>query len=461
MKKTKRPPVKNYRKIWKLGEKKFNTEHFNINKNGELIIHEGNYQYNVHELARKFGSSVELYLPFVIEERLNNINKVANHNLKRLKYKGRFSYHFPMKVNQNKEVMLPLLSEGAHLEMSSANQLWMIKKLWSNENFHSRVKVVCNGPKTPEYTSLIKELKNKGLSIIPIIESREELKLLKGFQGDMGVRVNLKTRVKSHWDKKIDQFGMELEEILDLGRIRNLKIMHYHLGSQVKLENDIINGLKEGFQSYLKILKQNPSLDTINIGGGFAIPYEKKKMYSIESVLYRIFKNLKTWADKAGVPHPNVIVEWGQYVTAPAQLSVYKIVGSKEIIKATAKKWYIIDGSFMNDLLDTWATHQKWHIVAVNHMNVKHRHRVWLSGLSCDSDDKFTGSNYILLPRLEDQDESESLYIAVLDTGAYQDSFSAHHCLLSSPTKAVLQNGIVTVIRQRESAEDVGKMFGW
>jgi arginine decarboxylase len=460
-KKAKKPPAKNYKKIWKLGVREFNTEYFSINKDGELVIHEGNYQYNVHNLARKFGSSVELYLPFVIEERLSNIYKVANHNIKRLGYKAKFHYHFPMKVNQNKEAMLPLLSEGAHLEAASTNQLWVVKKMWLNESFHSKIRVICNGPKTPEYINLIRELKDKGLSIIPIIESREEMALLKGFPGDMGIRVNLRTRVKSHWDKKIDQFGMSLEDILDLGRIRNLKIMHYHLGSQIKIENDIINGLKEGFNSYVKIRKQNPSLDTINIGGGFGVPYEKKKMYSIESVLYRIFKNLKTWSDKEGIPHPNVIVEWGQYVTAPAQLNVYKIVGSKEIAKGTAKKWYIIDGSFMNDLLDTWSIHQTWHVIPVNHMNAKHRTRVWLAGLSCDSDDKYTGNDYLLLPRLEDLEESETLYIAVLDTGAYQDSFTSHHCFLSSPTKAVLQNGIVTIARKRESAEDVGKMFGW
>lgn len=461
MKKLKKPAGKNYKKIWKLGKKEFNTEYFSINKDGEMVIHEGNYLYNVYDLARKFNGSLSIFMPFVIEERLSNIYKVANYNIKRLGYKGKFIYHFPIKVNQRKEFMLPLLSEGAHLETASANQLWLVKKLWLNENFHSKIRVICNGPKNIEYINLIKELRDKGLTIIPIIESKEENNLFKGFTGDTGVRISLRTRAKSHWDKKVDQFGMDIEEILEIGRIRNLKIMHYHMGSQIMSENDIITGLKEGFEAYKKIRKVNPTLDTLNIGGGFGVCYEKKKMYSIEAVLYRIFKNLKTWSDKAGIPHPNLIVEWGQYVTAPAQLNVYKIVASKQILHGGAKYWYIINGSFQNDLLDSWAIHQKFHVTPVNYLNAKHRNRVWIAGLSCDSDDRFTGSDYLLLPRLEDLDAADDLYVAVFDTGAYQDGFAGHHCFIASPTKVVLQNGIVTVARKKESPEDIGKLFGW
>lgn len=459
--KTKKSPQKNYKKFWKLGQKEYNTEYFDINKDGELTIREGNYMYNVYDLARKAGGSVEVFMPFVLEERLSHLFKVVNFNAKRLKYKGRFWYHFPMKVNQNKEFMLPLVSEGANLECASANDLWIVKKLWEGENFYSRIRVLCNGPKTDQYIALIKRLRDNGLIIIPIIEDMEEIKLFKGFPGDVGVRINLLSKVKSHWDKKIDRFGLLLDEILKLGKIRNLKILHYHIGSQITQENDIITALREAFSAYKRIREVNPTLDTINMGGGFAIPYEKK-MYSVESLVYRIMKTLKDLSEKAGIPHPNLIVEWGRYITAPAQLTVYKVIGSKDIPKAVANKWYIVDGSFMNDLLDTWAIHQKWRVIPVNHMDAKRRDRVWLAGLSCDSDDKYASSDgYLLLPMLKDLDEGENLYIAVLDTGAYQDAFSSHHCLLSSPAKIVLQNGIVTIARKRESPDDVGKLFGW
>jgi arginine decarboxylase-like protein len=82
-----------------------------------------------------------------------------------------------------------------------------------------------------------------------------------------------------------------------------------------------------------------------------------------------------------------------------------------------------------------------------------------LGGSSCDSDDKYTAAgSYILLPKLE---EDTDQYIAVLDTGAYQDALGANHCLLSNPAKLLAQNGDITVINKRQSPEELGKMFGW
>lgn len=451
-----------YKKFWKLGRKDFNTDHFEINQDGELVIREGNYQYNVYDLARKFGASIEIFLPFILEERLQHLLDVAGDEIKRLKYKGKFSYHYPMKVNQNKEFVLPLVSEGAHLEVGSPNELWLVKRLWEGENFHAKIRVLCNGPKTERYIKLINELHSNGLGIVPIIEDAAELEALKDFKGDLGLRVNLQSKVKSHWDKKIDRFGLTADEILALGKIRNLKILHYHIGSQVERENDILVVLREAFQTYVALRAKNPSLDTIDVGGGFAVPYEKKRMYHVESVVKRLFNSLMTLSEQAGVPHPNLIVEWGRYLAAPAQLSVFKVVAEKDIPKGTAKKWYIIDGSFMTDLLDTWSIHQKWHVVPVNRLNAEKRHRVWLAGLSCDSDDKYTASDgYVLLPRREDLPPGEDQYVAIFDTGAYQDAFAMHHCLISSPAKIVLQNGIMAVARKRETPEEVGKLFGW
>ncbi len=454
--------MKKFKTFWKIGQKQFDTEQFDINKDGELIVREGNYQYNLYDIAKKFDASIEIFMPFVLEERLRHLFNVFDMNIKRYAYKGRFTYHYPMKVNQNKEYVLPLVAEGAHLEVGSVNELWLVKKLWQSENFHARFRVLCNGPKTKKYVQLIYELRALGLTIIPIIEDIAELAVLKDFKGDLGIRVNLQSKFKTRWDKKVDRFGLLASEILALGKIRNLKLLHYHIGSQTEEENSIIDAMREAFTVYKQLRATNPSLDTIDMGGGFAVFYDKRNKYTVESVVNRVVKTLRDLSVKANIPHPNIIVEWGRHIAAPAQLTIYKIVAEKDIPKASASKWYIIDGSFMNDLLDTWSIHQKWQMVPVNHMDTKKRHRVWLAGLSCDSDDKYTASDgYVLLPSLDELAPGEDLYIAIFDTGAYQDAFASHHCLLSSPAKLVLQNGIVEVARRRETAEDVGKLFGW
>jgi len=448
---------KNWNKFWKLGVDEWNTQFLSVNKDGNLTATEGNHIYNLNALVHKYGTPLQVVFPFLIEDRLKDLLGYFQAYIKIYGYKGKFFYHYPMKVNQNKEYILPLLSEGANLEVTSSNELWIVKKLWEEEKFNSKIRVFCNGPKTGHYLDLIEELCSKGMNIVPIIEGQEEVERLFKYKGDVGVRIDLDIKADTHWDKKFDRFGLSKKDILSLPKMKNLKILHYHLGSQIKTQKSILDGIKCAFNTYAELQKIHPNLDTLDIGGGFGIPYEKKKFYTAKSVSSKIIKVLKNLSDKAGIKHPNLAVEWGQYIVAPAQVTIYKVIGKKYIDKANAKAWYVIDGSFMNDLKDTWAIHQKWHVIPVNNMRSPLK-RVWLAGSTCDSDDKYTaGGDYILLPKINDEEQ----YIAVLDTGAYQDGLSSHHCLLSLPTKIIAQDGTVNIIRKHETAESVGKLFGW
>jgi len=157
----------------------------------------------------------------------------------------------------------------------------------------------------------------------------EEVERLSKYKGDIGVRVDLNVKADSHWDKKFDRFGLSEKEALDLSKLKNLKIMHYHLGSQIKTQKSILDGIKHAFSIYLELQKTHPTLDTLDIGGGFGVPYEKKKFYTAKGVSSKIVRVLKNLSDKAGVRHPNLVVEWGQYIVAPAEITVYKVLSKK------------------------------------------------------------------------------------------------------------------------------------
>ncbi|MBU4000422.1 hypothetical protein KKG29_04625, partial [Patescibacteria group bacterium] len=307
----------------------------------------------------------------------------------------------------------------------------------------------------------------RGLHIVPIIEDEDELVYFTNLKsgksiGDVGIRIDVDVKVKSHWDKKFNRFGFSAEEVLNMGKIKNLKMLHYHISSQVVQSKDLVLLLKAAIKIFIKLKKVNPALDAIDIGGGFAVPYEKKKLYPIDGVIKNIIKTLNETVAKESIEPPDIIVEWGRYLVAPAQITIFKVLHQKTIASGPAKKWYIIDGSFINDLSDTWALHQKWHVVPVNNMNAKKLIRVWLAGSTCDSDDKYTaGGHYILLPSTENLETGQYQYLAVFDTGAYQDALSSHHCLLSSPAKIIAQNGILALARRRETPDEVGKQFGW
>ena len=456
--KKKKKQTKNWRKFWKLGAEEFNTQFLGISKDGELTATEGHHVYNLNDLAQKYGTPLQVVFPFVLEDRLKDLTGYFQAYMKIYNYRGKFFYHYPMKVNQNKEFILPLLSEGANLEVTSANELWLVKKLWEGERFNTKIRVICNGPKTDQYFDVIEDLRSKNMNIVPIIEGLGEIEKISKYKGDIGVRVDLSIKADTHWDKKFDRFGLSEKDVLDLPKMKNLKIMHYHIGSQIKTQKSILETLKHAFNIYKELQKTHPSLDTIDMGGGFGILHEKKKFYTAKAVSSKIVKLLKNLSDKAGIRHPNLIVEWGWYIVDPAQVTIYKVIGEKNIPKANAVAWYVIDGSFINDLKDTWTIHQRWHTIPANNMDGALK-RVWLSGSSCDSDDKYTaGGNYILLPKLvEDQDQ----LIALLDNGAYQDALASHHCLLSAPMKIVVSDGAIKIARKRESAESIGKLFGW
>lgn len=454
--------MKNFKKFWKVGRKEFNTQYFDISKDGDLLVYEGNYRYNVREMAEKFGTPLKIMLPYIIEQRVEDLMDLFDDVIREYKYKGQFYYHYPMKVNQNREFVLPVISEGANLETTSANELWVVKRLWESNRFNSRIKVICNGPKTEQYLDLIAELKRNGLDIVPIIEDLSEMSALQKFRGQVGVRVVMESKVASYWDKRVERFGLQKDEVFSLGKIRNLTTLHYHMGSEILKESDLFRPLKEAMEVYLRLKKDNPSLDTIDIGGGFPGNYTGKKMFTPKNVVKNIVRFMEKFCAQHSIPHPNIICEWGAHVVAPAQLTVFSILSEKYIPKSVAKQWYVIDGSFQTHLLDTWAVHKQWHIVPANNALNTKLTRTWLAGLSCDSDDKYTaGGSYILLPRLEDLEPGEKQLIAFLDAGNYQDGFTNHHCLNAAPAKVICQNGDVTLLRKRENADDVGKLFGW
>lgn len=449
-----------FRQFWNLGQEEVQTEYFDISRDDSLIVREGNYQYDLEKIVRKFGTPTEIYFPTVVENRVRDMIETFNAYIKILGYKGKYFYHYPMKVNQNKEFVLPAIAEGANLDVASANELYLVKRMIEQNHFNSKIRVVCNGPKTEKYISLIEELRGKGMTVIPIIEDSVELERMQKFNGPVGIRVDLSVKIDSHWDKKFNRFGFTEEEILELGKIKNLSVLHYHLSSQVEKISGFLDPLERGLHLFAKIKEKNPGLDTLDIGGGGAIAYNKlKKLYTTKKVVESIVKKAKEVCDKLGLKHPNLVTEWGRYVAAPAQITIYKVIAEKNVYNKGKNKWYIIDGSFMNDLIDTWALHQKWHIIPVNNMRAQKLERAWLAGSSCDSDDKYnSGGAGVVLPKFTNGDD---LFIAILDTGAYQDSLASHHCLLSSPAKVLIQNGEMKLIRKRETPEEVGKHFGW
>ncbi|MBU6323185.1 hypothetical protein KGQ55_00675 [Patescibacteria group bacterium] len=450
--------MKSVADTWSLGDGSVNTERYSPSLAGTLLVNDGTAVHDVAELVARYGSPLEIFIPDTLSTRVRAVRDAFDAEIRAAGYRGSFAYHYPMKVNQRKEFVMTAVRAGANLETSSRNELALLKRAFDDGTLPNSVRVLCNGPKTEAYLALALEMHREGRSVTPIIESEEELRALETYDGPVGVRADMKLKISSHWDKKHNRFGLPEDQLLSLPAIPNLTIVSYHISSQIESLDEVVKPVEHIVQVYAALHKRNPGLTTVNIGGGAGIPYKKKPLYSIEELAAGVVHACASAAKANAVEQPNIICEWGRFMAAPAQLTVFKIIGAKRIVDAPAKAWYIIDGSFITDLPDTWSIHQRWHFVPVNGLGSAGQTPVWFAGSSCDSDDEYVpDEGAIMMPPLSDS----ALYVAALDTGAYQDSLSSRHCLLSHPRRIALAGGHVSEHDAPDTPVSIGALFGW
>jgi arginine decarboxylase len=163
--------------------------------------------------------------------------------------------------------------------------------------------------------------------------------------------------------------------------------------------------------------------------------------YDYEYMAEEIIAQIKSICMQNGVPEPNIFSEFGSFTVGESGAIIYQILGQKQ--QNDRERWYMIDSSFMTTLPDTWAIKQRFILLPVNNWNSEY-HRVFLGGLTCDSQDYYNAeshANAIFLPQLNPQDETPQ-YIGFFHTGAYQESIGGYgglqHCLQPGPKHIII-----------------------
>lgn len=443
-----------------LGDARLNTEVFSVSDTGDLIVTDSGTAHNIPDLVRAYASPLELFLPNLARKRVREVVDTFNAEMKTADYGASFSYHYPMKVNQRKEFVSTVIGAGAQIETSSHNELVLVRRFLDEIPDPKNLRILSNGPKTRAYIERIRTLHDEGFAIMPIIEDESELKALQSYTGPVGIRVDLDLKVDSHWDHTHNRFGFSEVALRELEPIPNLTTLSYHISSQIEALEGFTEPLVRAVALYADLKKKNPLLSTINIGGGAGIPYGQYPAYTTQELIRAVVATCKLEAVRHGVSEPNIICEWGRHVVAPAQVSLFTIIGEKEIVNGSAKKWYVLDGSFIAHLPDTWSIKQRWHITPATHMLDSKSQTVWFAGSSCDSDDEYKPEQELRMPLVPVQ-EDRPLIVAVYDTGAYQNSLASYHCLLSQPLQIMIDGDTVTVLRGEDTASAIGARFGW
>lgn len=447
------------------------TEEFHTTSKGELEY----YGINMKELAVKYGTPLRFsYLP-KISNNINNAKKWFADAFKEHNYNAEYHYCYCTKSSHFKYVIEEALKNGVHLETSSAFDLDLIMSLYKEGKINMQHYIVCNGFKTSGYIDRIVNMIELGFeNIYVILDNINELNLIKD-RTEKKIKIGI--RIAAEEEPKFEFYTSRLgigyrfivpfyeSKIKELPNVE-LKMLHFFINTGIRDTAYYWNELLKCTMVYAKLKEVCPTLDSLNIGGGFPIKRNLNFSYEYEYMVHEIVGQIKNHCSQNKIPEPHIFTEFGSYTVGESGGVLYKIIHQKR--QNDREKWNMIDGSFMTTLPDAWAISDRFILLPLNHWDEKYE-RILLGGLTCDSDDYYNSEQHVNAIYLPELQEDEPLYIGFFNTGAYQESLSGQggikHCLIPSPKKILIyeEDGVIKdkLIAEEQTPESMLKILGY
>jgi arginine decarboxylase len=264
---------------------------------------------------------------------------------------------YPMKVNQNRAVVEEYLREGTRYDfgLEAGSKAELYGALAMDQSSDSLL--VLNGFKDEEFIELAFLGARSGKRVVIVIEKLNELDhvltMADRFEGDdlpmIGLRVKLYSKGSGRWEKsggEAAKFGLTTTEILETirrvqeaGRVDMLKLLHFHIGSQLTDIKRIKNAMKEAARVYAKIVKMKVPVDLLDVGGGMAVDYDGSKTafdssanYTAQEFANDVVYTIMQVCDDENVPHPTIIQESGRYLSAYHAILVTNVLSEIETV---------------------------------------------------------------------------------------------------------------------------------
>ncbi|GHV00028.1 arginine decarboxylase [Bacteroidia bacterium] len=398
------------------------------------------------DIIKQYGTPLKVtYLP-KISSQINRAKRMFNVAMAKVDYKGSYNYCYCTKSSHFSFVLEEALKNDIHLETSSAYDIHIVNALYDGGLIDKDRFIICNGFKRPQYVENIVNLVNSGfVNTIPVLDNKEELDLFY----DMNKRCKLGIRIAAEEEPKFDfytsRLGIRYNDIVDFYKAKikgnkrfELKMLHFFINTGIKDTAYYWNELNKCLGIYYELKKVCPELDSLNIGGGFPIKNTLAFDYDYEYMTEEIVAQIKNFCAQMEIAEPNIFTEFGSFTVGESGAALFSIINQKQ--QNDRECWYMIDSSFMTTLPDTWGINQRYIQLAVNNWDKEYQ-RVFLGGLTCDSEDYYsseTHANAIFLPKLN----GEPQYIGFFHTGAYQESLGGfggiQHCLTPSPKHIII-----------------------
>ena len=391
------------------GIENWGAGYFSVNSKGNLVVHpsensnrSADVKAIVDELVkRKVQLPLIIRFPQLFANQVRIMNRSFTNAMKEFEYKGKHLAVFPMKVNQRRQVIEAYLEEGTKynygLECGSKAELYAGLALeQADESL-----LVCNGFKDDSFIDLAYIGTQLGKNVVIVIEKLNELpKVIErtkasGVRPMLGMRVRLYSRGSGRWEKsggEQSKFGLTTSELLlaikalrDAGMIDLLRVMHFHIGSQITQIKRVKAGVKEAARVYSKIRKMGIDVDHLNVGGGAGVDYDGSKTsfessanYTLQEFANDVVYTIKTVCQEEGVPEPNVITESGRILVAYHAILITNIVDEIETVHGI-KNITINDDEpqVVNELYDLYRTMNAKNFLEYYHDALEHKEELF------------------------------------------------------------------------------------
>ncbi len=331
--------------------------YFSVSSAGNVMVHptkDPSAAIDLKQLADDLqarGINLPLLIRFsdILRHRLSDIHDAFKAAIAQHQYGGRYCCVYPIKVNQQRQVVEEVLNFGAPyrfgLEAGSKPELLAVIAMASNDT-----PIICNGFKDAEYIETVMLAAKMGRNIIPVVEKYTELDLILeycekvGVRPQIGMRVKLAARGGGRWQGSggyRSKFGLTVGEILhglealkQRGMADCFKLLHFHLGSQIPNIRVVKHALNEAARIYTELHKAGAGLEYLDVGGGLGVDYdgsqtnfESSTNYTLEEYANDVVYHIQSVCDDAGVPHPTIVSESGRAVVAYHSVLVFNVLG--------------------------------------------------------------------------------------------------------------------------------------
>ncbi|MCA9797251.1 MAG: biosynthetic arginine decarboxylase, partial [Candidatus Eremiobacteraeota bacterium] len=361
--------------------------YFSINAAGHVTVCPQGDRGGSLDLYELVGSLKQrnLELPLLIrfsdilEDRLERIHSAFARAITRYGYSGSYQGVFPVKCNQQRHVVESLVRFGAshHFGLEAGSKPELLIALATLDT--PGALILCNGYKDRDYIETAMLASRMGQRTMIIMEQVDELELALeaserlGIEPWLGIRAKLNVRSEGRWAETVGdgaKFGLTASEIVEAveklraaGRLDCLKLLHFHIGSQISSISTLKGALREAGQLYVELAKLGAPMGYLDVGGGLAVDYDgsrttspSSKNYSIQNYANDVVAAIKDACAPHGIKEPILVSESGRALASHMTVLVFDVLGVSEVPQVEASAPSDEDHLVVKNLFETLNT---------------------------------------------------------------------------------------------------------